>query len=584
MLKDRVKLYQDREVFRFKKENEYHSISWNELNSKVDIISRALLKLGFGLDSKLGIFSANKPEWSITDYAILGIRGVVVPFFGTATREQLKYIVDETKMKLIFVGDKEQFEKAYWLFEHSDSLKTIIYYDKNISTSDKSCIYWDDLLSLGKDDEQTEKLEAVHEEVLADDLATIIYTSGTTGEPKGVMLTHDNFMHCFRIHDKRLDPTNKDISMCFLPLSHVFERSWSYYMLYKGVVNVFLENPREVINELPKVNPTLMCTVPRFYEKTKEGIELEYEKWSGVKQKIFDWSIAIGHKHSEYVSRNTTVPFFLNLKRSIANKLVLKKLREIFGSNMRVMPCSGAAIRPELLKFFHATGLFVNYGYGTTETTATVSCFKTDVYNFDNCGTIMPEIEIKLGEENEILVKGKTVFSGYYNKPEETAKVLQDGWYKTGDEGTIAENGDLIMKDRLRDLFKTSLGKYVSPQKIELMLGQDPLIEQIITVGDNKKYITALIVPTIPSLKVHAREMGLDFTSDKELVSSPEIYDFIEKRLHHLQKELAPYEQIRKFALLDEPFTIENDGMTSTLKLKRKSINNQYRELIENLY
>lgn len=585
MLKDRVKKYGDREVFRFKNKNEqeYRSLNWNELNREIDSVSKALLHLGFGYNSKIGLFSNNKPEWSIADYGIMGIRGIVVPFFGTATKEQVKYIVDETKMELMFVGDEEQMEKAKWVLDQTKSLSHIIVFDDDIKIQDQRIIPWTAFKELAQKVDN-DKLIKIFNEVQPNDLATIIYTSGTTGEPKGVMLGHDNFMFAFSIHDKRLYVSEKDISLCFLPLSHIFERTWSFYMLSRGVLNVFLENPREVIDVLPIVKPTVMCVVPRFFEKTKEGIELEYEKWPKVKQNIFDWSVTIGHEFSEYKSRSAKAPFFLQIKKSIAEKLVLRKLQGIFGGNIRMMPCSGAAIRPELLKFFHAIGLFVNFGYGATETTATVSCFKTDVYNLNSCGTIMPDVEVKLGEEDEILIKGKTVFRGYYNKPEETSKVLEDGWYKSGDEGQFAQDGDLIMKDRIKDLFKTSGGKYVSPQKIELLLGQDPFIEQIITVGDNKKYVTALIVPTMASIQVHAKEAGLSYDSDKHLVALPEINDLIEKRIDNLQKEIASYEQVKKFKLLHEPFTIENNGMTSTLKFRRKVIINQYLDLIEDMY
>ncbi|MEZ5084559.1 MAG: long-chain fatty acid--CoA ligase, partial [Bacteroidales bacterium] len=492
LLKSQVNKYGPGEFYRYKNNTSgnYESLSWDDVFADVQKVSKSLLVNGYGFESKIGIFSPNRPEWSITDYGILGTRGIVVPFFSSATKEQLKYIVDETRMELIFVGKEEQFEKAYWLFKNTSSLTTIVYFDESIKTTDERCFSWQEFIKQGDGEEQAIALEKTLNEALPEDLATILYTSGTTGEPKGVMLTHDNFMFCFGLHKKRLDITEKDVSMCFLPLSHIFERTWSFYMMHAGVVNIFLENPKEVINELPIANPSVMCAVPRFFEKTHEGIQKEYNKWAGYKQKIFDWSIKTGHAFSEYKSRNKPVPAGLSIKNKIAGKLVLRKLRNIFGHNIRAIPCSGAAIRPELLRFFHAIGLFVNYGYGATETTATVSCFKTDSYNFDTCGSIMPEIQVKISDGNEILVKGRTVFKGYYNKPEETDKVLQDGWYATGDEGSITDNGMLIMTDRLRDLFKTSVGKFVSPQKIELLIGQNKFVEQVIIFGDNKKYIS----------------------------------------------------------------------------------------------
>lgn len=586
MVKERATKYESREVYRFKNksDNQYKSFNWDELTSSIDRVSKALLNMGFGYESNIGIYSNNRIEWSITDYGILAIRGVVVPFFGTATKEQVKYIVDETKMELMFVGDQEQLDKAIWVLDHSESLKKIVTFDQDIKFEDDRCLNWDSFINSGTDTALDKRLTEIYEEVKPEDLATILYTSGTTGEPKGVMLDHENFMNAFSIHDERLDISEKDVSMCFLPLSHVFERTWSFYVLYRGAVNVFLENPRNVIDELPNARPTLMCTVPRFFEKTHEGIMAEYEKWPATKKKIFDWSIGIGHQHSNLKSKNKNIPAFLKLKNSIADKLVLKKLRSIFGGNIRMIPCSGAAIRVDLLKFFHATGLFVNHGYGATETTATVSCFESDIYQFGSVGNIMPGLEVKISDEGEILVKGKTIFKGYYKKPLETSDVLTDGWYHTGDEGNISEDGNLVMTDRIKDLFKTSVGKYVSPQKIELLLGKDPLIEQVISIGDNRKYVTALIVPVIDNLKAHASMLGLKHTSDSQLLSLKEIHEFIQHRIDKLQSELASFERVVKFTLLHEPFSIENNAMTSTLKFRRKVIMENYKELIEEMY
>jgi long-chain acyl-CoA synthetase len=532
----------------------------------------------------IGIFSNNRPEWSITDYGILAIRGVTVPFFGTATKEQVKYIVDETAMKLIFAGNKEQFEKAYWLFDNTASLETIVYFGSEKFSEDERCIAWADFLTAGEGEGLEEKIPGLAQEAGPDDLATILYTSGTTGEPKGVMLTHDNFLSCFDIHEKRLDVREDDVSFCFLPLSHVFERSWSFYMMYCGAENVFLENPREVINELPVANPTLMCVVPRFYEKTYEGIMREFDGWPPFKQRIFNWSIKTGHDFSGYRAKNENPPGLLALKRKIADRLVLKKLRYIFGDSMRTMPCSGAAISEELLRFFHATGLFVNYGYGATETTATVSCFRTDTYDLGTCGSVMPDVMVRITEAGEIQVKGRTVFKGYYKKPEQTSEVLNEGWYSTGDEGHLLDDNQLVMTDRMRDLFKTSVGKYVSPQKLELLVGSSKFVEQVITFGDNRKFITALIVPSFENLKLELKSLELENIAPAQMVKDARVIDLFEKELDEVQVTLAPFERIAKFTLLSEPFSIENSGLTSTLKVRRKVIREQYREAVEKMY
>ena len=488
-------------------------------------------------------------------------------------------------MELLFAGNREQLENARWLLRNSASLKTIVYFNDDLSVDeDAGCMNWKDFLKSGESEEHSERLEQILGSAEPDDLATIIYTSGTTGEPKGVMLGMDNFFSCFKNHDERLVVTEQDVSLCFLPLSHIFERSWTYYMLYKGAVNVYLENPRMVIEELSKARPSVMCTVPRFFEKTYEEIRKEEARWAPGKRKIFDWAVFAGHEYSAYLKSNRRPPLGVRFRRGIADILVLKKLRSVFGGNIRFMPCAGAAIRPELLKFFHAAGIFVNYGYGATETTATVSCFRDDRYEFEASGTVMPGTEVKISDEGEILISGETVFKGYYNKPEETVKVLKEGWYYSGDQGRFSEEGNLVMLDRINDIFKTSGGKYVSPQKIELLLGDDPFIEQVVVLGDNRKFISALIVPSFNALKVQFASAIKAMPDEKSMVTDARVLEFYRKRLEVIQEEFIPYERVVKFTLLPEPFSIENDALTSTLKIKRKVISVSYAGHIDSMY
>jgi long-chain acyl-CoA synthetase len=586
MLRARVSKYGNRQVFKSKNNinKKYESVSWNELLDLTNKVSKSLIYLGFGHNNKIGIISGNKPKWTITDLGILGIRGVVVPFYPTASKNDIKYIVDETKMELLFIGCNEQIKKASWLLDNCKTLKKIVAFEGDIPENDDRFIEWSAFLGLSEDETLDRKLEQITSEVEFDDLATIIYTSGTTGEPKGVMLGHDNFMNAFKINDERLNIDDTDISLCFLPLSHVFERTWTLFILYCGATNVFLENPKDVIKQLPVIKPTVMCTVPRFFEKTYDGIQQESEKWSSIKKGIFNWSISVGHKYIQYSKDAKKIPAILNLKNSIADKLVLEKLRLIFGGKMKVMPCSGAAMDPKLVKFFHATGTFVNYGYGATETTATVSCYKSNIYNFDYCGSIMPEVSVKIGENQEIFVKGKTIFKGYFNKPEETAKVLSKGWYQTGDEGYVVDGEYLVMTDRIKDLIKTSGGKFISPQKLELLIGQDKYIEQIVVFGDNRKYITALIVPAFGNLKEYAKKLGLDSNDNEMIISNSNIKSFLQLRFDICQEDLAQYEKVVKFTLLPETFNIDNQTLTNTLKIRRKIIAQQYKDLIEKMY
>ena len=584
MIRDRAGKYRDKEVLRYreKKSNAIQSKNWNELLEEFTQLSKVLLSESYGFGDNIGIFSANSPEWTISDLAILDIRAVVVPFFSTASREQCKYIVDETEMKLMFVGDQEQLDIAVWLLENTVSLQSIVVFNNALSLTDERCRLFQDYMRTGI--KSGTDLDEVQKSATTSDLATIIYTSGTTGEPKGVMLTNENFLYAFTIHEKRLDLDEHDVSMCFLPLSHIFERSWTFYLFYSGGTNFYLDNPREVIEVLPIAKPTVMCTVPRFFEKTYEGIQHETENWSSMKKKIFNWSVKTGYKVSNIRKTGKKIPALLSLQHGIADALVLRKLRQIFGGNIRTMPCSGAALPTYLLKFFHATGIFVNYGYGATETTATVSCFKTGEYEFESCGTIMPGLEVKISDEKEIMIKGKTIFAGYYKKPDDTREVLVDGWYKTGDEGHITSNGNLLMTDRIKDLIKTSVGKYISPQKLETLLGQDPMIEQLVVIGDNRKYATALIVPVLERLHAVAGELEIKFSDVKELLKHQQIRNFMQERINALQAELSSHERIKDFALLSEPFSIENNTLTSTLKTKRKVIAKMYATLIESMY
>ena len=586
MVLDRSLRYKSREVFRqrINESESFRTITWDSLVSISRKVSCSLLSLGTEVSENIGIFSENKPEWIFADLGIIGARGVVVPFYSTSSNQQLKYIVDETGMKLIFVGNREQYEKALWLLENTETLKRIVVFDPDIDPDNENCLSWGKFISLDDGCSFKEEYEKRSSDIKTDDLVTIIYTSGTTGESKGVMLTHSTFLYTFKIHDERLDVRESDVSVCFLPLSHVFERMWTYYMLYKGATNAFIDNPREIIKHLSVIKPTLMCTVPRFFEKTFEGIQAEKEKWSNVKKKIFDWSVETGHEYSLCLSKTKQPPVFLKIKYSIADKLVLSKLRSIFGGKIRYMPCAGAAISPSLLRFFHAAGIFINYGYGATETSATVSCFRSDRYDFNTCGTTMPGIEVKISHDGEILIKGKTVFKGYFNKPGETSKTLIDGWYHSGDQGYLTPEGDLVMTDRIKDLMKTSSGKYVSPQKIELLFGQDPYIEQIITIGDNRKYVTALIVPSFQALKEEAERIGLNALNNAELILHDDIIEFYAARIHKIQEDLSNYERVIRFKLLPEPFSIQNGMLTNTLKVRRNKLIEQFKDDIDKMY
>jgi len=582
MLRQRAEKYGAREVFRHKVNSEYQSISWNAFKTESEVIANFLLANKASTDSKIGIYSQNRPQWTIADLAILSVRGVVVPIYPTATFEQLKYIVDETEMQVLFVGDEEQLPNAIKALDYTKTLKCLITFDCAQQDDDR-IVSFDDIIKANEcayAKQLEEQLNAAQNE----DLATIIYTSGTTGEPKGVMLQHKQFMSSFKIHDKRLHLTDTDVSMCFLPLSHVFERTWTYYLLHCGGTNVYNLNPKSIIDELPRVKPTVMCVVPRFFEKTYDAIQLTAGKWPKPQKAIFNWAVNVGMKYIEFEKNGRTVPTSLKLKRNLANALVYKKVRQVFGGNIRYMPCAGSALNNFLLRFFHSIGLYICYGYGTTETTATVSCMPHANYDFDYTGDIMPNLDVKINDEQMILVKGDTVFTGYYKKPEATAEALKDGWYYTGDQGSIPAAGKLQMTERIKDIIKTSTGKYISPQKVELELSKSSLIEQICIIGDNRKYLTALIVPAFPAIQEIANSENIKAEEMAVLLKEPIIYKLIEKEILKFQSHLPKHEQVIRFHLLDSAFSIDNTMLTNSLKVRRKQVNQVYKEEIEAMY
>ncbi len=583
MLRHRAHIYKNKEVFRFKVGDNYKSMSWNTFIHQSEIISKYLISINIGCNDNVGIFSNNMPQWTISDLGILSIRSTVVPIFPTNTKSQLEYVINETAMRVLFVGDNVQLKQAYKLLKQANPLEKIItFHPHNIN--DKNVIFFNDILSRTFNDDIELKLNIQLETASKDDLASIIYTSGTSGEPKGVMLTHYNFLRSFENTSHSVPLYENDISLCFLPLSHVFERCWSFLILYNGGINVYNENPKEILDTMRIVKPTVMCTVPRLFEKVYAGIEDNVSKWSPKKQKLFNWAKKTGLRYIEYKKDGKSAPLFLALQQRIAKHLVYNKIRSIFGGKIRIIPCSGSSISGELKRFFHAMDIFLLYGYGATETTATVSCMHEHKYDFENTGQLVSGIEAKISEENMILIKGDTIFKGYYKKPEQTAEVLKNGWYYTGDEGCLFEDGTLLMRDRLKDIMKTSTGKMVSPQKIELILSQSPLIEQICVIGDNRKYLSALIVPSYTMVAEKLKHARLQLINKQDFANSKQVNALVLENINELQKDLPVYEKVVKIAILPEPFSIDNSLLTNSLKVRRKEINKVYAKEISQLY
>lgn len=561
-------------------------ISWTDFGEKIQNLSKALLRYGIKEHQNVALFAENMPDWIVADIAIMSIRAVTVPIYATNSKKEVEYIVNDAEIKVIFVGCQEEYDKALEITKTNSYLKLIVTLCEDITFENtENSIHINNFIAIKTDESIETELQKRYSESESTDLASIIYTSGTTGEPKGVMLDHTNFMESLKAHDFELKVSEKDVSLSFLPLSHIYERSWVFFCLHRGIKVYFNQNPKLIAEVLKEVKPTVMCTVPRIFEKIYAAIQDKKKEASPTKIKLMTWALYVGNSyHNKYKRLEIPVPALLQLKYKIADRLVLSKLRDVFGGRIQFMPCGGAPLGADMVKFFHSFGLNIKCGYGLTETTATATLFGYTHFEFNSAGKAIEGTQIKIGENDEILVKGPGVMKGYYKKPIETAEVFKNGWFCTGDAGKIDEKGNLIITDRIKDLMKTSGGKYIAPQKLEMALISDAFIEQIAIIGDQQKYVTALAVPSFENLKHYAIQHKIDFKNIEELIENIHIKEMFEKRFEALQKEFSGYEKIKKFTLLSKEFSIEAGEITATLKLKRKVIQLKYKELIDKMY
>ena len=420
-----------------------------------------------------------------------------------------------------------------------------------------------------------------------DDLANILYTSGTTGEPKGVMLHHSCYLEQFHTHDERLTTmTDKDVSMNFLPLTHVFEKAWSYLCIHKGVQICINLRPADIQTTIKEIRPTLMCSVPRFWEKVYAGVQEKISETTGLKKALMLDAIKVGRIHNlDYLRQGKTPPVMNQLKYKFYEKTIYSLLKKTIGiENGNFFPTAGAAVPDEINEFVHSVGINMVVGYGLTESTATVSCTLPVGYDIGSVGVVLPGLEVKINEDNEILLRGKSITKGYYKKAEATAAAIDaDGWFHTGDAGYF-KNGQLFLTERIKDLFKTSNGKYIAPQALETKLVIDRYIDQIAIIADQRKFVSALIVPVYGFVKDYAKEKGIEYKDMAELLQHPKIVGLFRARIETLQQQFAHYEQIKRFTLLPEPFSMERGELTNTLKLKRSVVSENYKELIEKMY
>ena len=591
LIHDQAKKYGDREVLIYKDfgGTEWKSYSWNQFSQTVKVVSNALLNLGVKVQENVGVFSQNSIQYLFCDFGAWGIRAVTIPFYATSSEQQIQFMVNDAKVRFLFVGEQEQYDKARRVFSTCKTMERIIIFDKGvrIAEQDANAMYFDDFLKLGENLPRQTEVDALTAAASMDDIANILYTSGTTGDSKGVILTCGQYHAAMEANNKCVPVGENDRVLNFLPFTHIFEKGWKILCLTEGAKLIVNTYPLEVQQSMKETHPTCMSSVPRFWEKVYMGVLEQIEKASAPKRKLFLYALKVGKKHNiEYLSKGKRPPLALHLEYEMLNRTVFSLVRKELGlENAHFFPTAGATVNPKVEEFVHAIGINMVVGYGLTESLATVSCNHLgEPFTVGGVGIPIEGIDIRISEEGEVLLKGPTITIGYYNRDDLTkAAFTDDGYFKTGDSGYL-KDGELFLKERIKDLYKTSNGKYIAPQMIESKLLVDKYIDQIAIIADQRKFVSALIIPVYPLLEEYAREHHIPFDSHEQLCADPQINEMMKERIDTLQQQLAHYEQIKRFTLLPHHFSMERGELTNTLKIKRRVLNENYKKEIDAMY
>ena len=591
LVHEQAKQYGDREEIIYKEfgGSEWNSLSWNQLSDTVKQVSNALLNLGVKVQENIGIFSNNCAQYLYCDFGAWGVRAVTIPFYATSSEQQIQFMVNDASVRFLFVGEQEQYDKAHRIFALCPTLERIIIFDKTvrISSHDPNALYFEDFLKLGEGLPRQSEVETLLKQASMDDLANILYTSGTTGDSKGVMLSHEQYYAALKGNQEVVPVGEDDRVLNFLPFAHIFEKGWALLGMSVGARMIINTYPQEVQQSMRETHPTSMSSVPRFWEKVYTGVMEKIDNAGALQRKIFQNALRVGRKHNiEYLSRGKRPPLMLHLEYEAINKTLFSMVRKELGlTNPNIFPTAGAAISPNIEEFVHAIGLNMVAGYGLTESLATVSCDQLDkVYTIGSVGRPLSVVDVKISDEGEVLLKGKTITKGYYNRPDlNDSTFTADGYFRTGDCGYL-KDGELFLTERIKDLFKTSNGKYIAPQMIESLLLVDKYIDQIAIIADQRKFVSALIIPEYRLLEEYARKNGIDFETREDLCANEKIHDMMQERIETLQQQLAHYEQVKRFTLVAHHFSMENGELTNTLKLKRRVINENYKAEIDKMY
>jgi len=591
LIHEQAKTYGDREVLIYKDfgGTEWKSQSWNQFSETVRQVSNAMIAFGVGIQENVGIFAQNSVQYLYCDFGAWGVRATTIPFYATSSEQQIQFMVSDAKIRILFVGEQEQYDKAHRIQATCHTLERIIVFDRGVrlNEEDKTAIYFDDFLKLGEGLPHQQEVDRRSAEASMDDIANILYTSGTTGDSKGVILTCGQYHAAFVANGKCVPVTEDDRVLNFLPFTHIFEKGWKILCLTVGARLIVNTYPLQVQQSMKEQHPTCMSSVPRFWEKVYMGVQEKIETSSAMQRKVFEHAIDIGRRHNiEYLSKGKKPPFALHLEYEMINRTIFSLVRKELGlENAHFFPTAGATVNPKVEEFVHSIGINMVVGYGLTESLATVSCNHLgSPWTVGSVGIPIEGLSIRISDEGEVLLKGPTITRGYYNRDDLTkAAFTDDGYFRTGDSGYL-KDGELFLKERIKDLCKTSNGKYIAPQMIESKILVDKYVDQIAIIADQRKFVSALIIPVYSLLEEYARAHDIPFESREDLCQNPQIMEMMMERVDTLQQQLAHYEQIKRFTLLPHTFSMERGELTNTLKIKRRVLNENYKDLIDKMY
>lgn len=591
LIHDQARKYGNRSVLTFRPFGslQWKTVTWNQFSLRVKQVSNAMLNLNIKPQENIAVFAQNCIHYLYTDFGAYGVKAVSIPFYATSSETQIQFMINDAQVRVLFVGEQEQYDKALRVFTLCPSLERIIIFDESvrISPNDPNAMYFSDFLKLGEGLPRQTEVENLWKTADFNDICNILYTSGTTGDSKGVVLTYGQYQAALEANDKCVSVGEGDRSISFLPLTHIFERGWAYLCLSEGAEIIINTYPKEIQDSMRQTHPTCMSSVPRFWEKVYQAVKDKIDRSGTVQKKMFAYALSVGRKYNiEYLSHAKRPPLPLALEYKVVDKAILSLVRKTMGLvNPNIFPTAGAYVSPEVEEFIHSIGLNMVVGYGLTESLATVSCdHLSEGYTLGSVGRPIEGIQIKIGENDEILLKGPTITRGYYKRDSINAVSFdEDGFFHTGDSGYL-KDGELFLKERIKDLFKTSNGKYIAPQQIEALLLVDKFVDQAAVIADQRKFVSALIVPAYSQLEEWARDNGVSYSTIDELCAHPKVNAMMKERIDTLQQTLSHYEQIKRFTILPKPFSMESGELTNTLKLRRQVVNKNYKEFIDKMY